>query len=85
MEKIGGMRKRAVSIDEIKKDVLDLKGKELRISINKGRKKIVRYEGEITDIYPSVFVLRINNDHHIKMLSFSYSDVICGDIKLKAT
>lgn len=77
------MRKCAVSIDEIKKNINALVGKSLKISVNKGRKKIVKYDGEIVDIYPSVFTLRIDGDKNIDTLSCSYSDVICGDIALK--
>ena len=77
------MRKSAVSIDEIKNDVASLLGQKLKISINKGRKKIVRYDGELSAVYPSVFVLNVFGNKAVSSLSFSYSDVICGDIKLK--
>lgn len=77
------MRKKTVSLEEIKKDVAELRGKGLKISVNKGRKKIVKYDGEITEVYPSVFTLKIYNDLFIKSLSCSYSDVICGDIRMK--
>lgn len=77
------MRKRAVSIDEIKSDVAALVGQHLKISVNKGRKKIVRYDGELAGVYPSVFILKIIGDKNVNSLSCSYSDVICGDIKLK--
>ena len=77
------MRKRAVSIEEIKSDVASLVGQKLKISVNKGRKKVVKYDGELSGVYPSVFVLKITGDKTINSLSCSYSDVICGDIKLK--
>lgn len=73
-----------MSIDEIKANVLSLLGRKLKISVNKGRKKVARYEGELSGVYPGVFVLRIDGDKAIKTMSCSYSDVICGDIKLKA-
>lgn len=76
------MRKRAVSIEEVKRSIEGLKGSSLRISINRGRKRIQRYDGEIAEMYPAVFTLKITSDKHIDLLSFSYSDVICGDIKL---
>lgn len=76
------MRKRAVSVEEIKERINNLKGSNLKISVNKGRKRILRYDGEIAELYPAVFTLKITSDKHIDLLSFSYSDVICGDIKL---
>lgn len=73
-----------MSIQEVKMNVSALVGARLKISVNKGRKRIVKYDGCIQSIYPSVFTLKIDNDKNIEMLSCSYSDVICGDIKLVA-
>lgn len=77
------MHKASISIDEVKQKISALKGVAVRISVNKGRKRIVRYDGEVLEIYPSVFTLKINGDKHLEMLSCSYSDVVCGDIALK--
>ena len=76
------MRKRAVSVEEVKKNIEGLKGNSLKISVNKGRKRVLKYDGEIAQLYPAVFTLRITSDKNVDLLSFSYSDVICGDIKL---
>lgn len=78
------MHKASISIDEVKQKISALKGVAVRISVNKGRKRIVRYDGEVLEIYPSVFTLKINGDKNLEMLSCSYSDVVCGDIALKA-
>jgi len=79
---ITSMRKVNNSIEQVKELINTLQGKSLKISVNKGRKRIVRYTGSIVETYPQVFVLKIENDKHIDKLSCSYSDVICGDIKL---
>lgn len=72
------MRRRVMNINEVKRNIADLKGKNLSLAINKGRKKVMRLDGEIVDLFPSVFTFRaIAGD----IVSFSYSDVICGDIK----
>jgi len=76
------MRKVNNSIEQVKDFIAKLQGKLLKISVNRGRKRIVRYVGSILETYPQVFVLKIDNDKHIEKLSCSYSDVICGDIKL---
>ena len=78
------MHKASVSIDEVKQKISALKGVAVRISVNKGRKRIVKYDGEVIEIYPSVFTLKINGDKNLDILSCSYSDVVCGDIALKA-
>lgn len=76
------MKKRALSIEEVKSFVSSLENRPLRISVNKGRKKIVRYHGSVLAVYPQVFTLKIDDDKNLDRLSCSYSDIICGDIRL---
>ena len=77
------MRKRAMSITEAKRIVSSYVGKPVTIFVNRGRKRILKYEGEITELYPAVFTLKIVGDKTLEMLSCSYSDVICGDIRIQ--
>ncbi len=76
------MRKKTMSLTEAKDNIERLKGKMIQIKVNKGRKRVVKYSGEVVGVYPSVFTLRIDGDSLIDKLSCSYSDVICGDIVL---
>lgn len=73
------MRKRALNIQEVKQNISDLKGKKLLLAVNRGRNKITKYSGEIVDIFPSVFTFRAAAG---ELVSFAYSDIICGDIKI---
>lgn len=72
------MRRRAVNVEEVKRNIARLKGVNLSVAVNRGRKKIERISGEIVDLFPSVFTFRAAAG---ELVSFSYSDVICGDIK----
>lgn len=76
------MRKSAMSTEEAKEFISSIIGVPVRVSVNKGRKRIVRYDGSVSEVYPAVFTLKVDNDRIIKRLSCSYSDVICGDIKI---
>lgn len=76
------MRKCATTLEEVKQFVSELTGKPLRISVNKGRKKILRYSGSVLAVYPKVFTLKISGDKNLELLACSYNDIICGDIKL---
>ncbi len=71
------MRQRAVNVQDVKLKIAELKGKDLSVAVNKGRKKITRMSGVIVDLFPSVFTFRAAAG---ELVSFSYSDVICGDI-----
>ena len=75
------MRRCAVSVQEVKNKIAELKGKRLMVAVNKGRKKVMRLSGVIEDTFPSVFTFRAAAGD---IVSFSYSDVICGDIVFKA-
>ena len=48
------------------------------MEINRGRKKIEKYQGIIENIYPSIFTVNIGDGKNT--LSYSYSEVVCGDV-----
>ncbi|MBQ3214085.1 MAG: Veg family protein [Clostridia bacterium] len=76
------MRKNLLNLIDIKNRISNIKGKNIDISINRGRKKIDNYYGIIENIYPSVFTVKILNDQQLKNVTCSYSDVLCGDVKI---
>jgi len=76
------MRKKTMSLIEVKDNIISLKGKLIDIKINKGRKKFVTHTGEVIDTFPSVFTMRLKGEDNL--LSCSYSDIICGTIVINA-
>lgn len=76
------MRRNFLNLTDIKNRILSIKGKNIGISINRGRKKIDTYNGIVENIYPSVFTVKILNDQQLKNVTCSYSDVLCGDVKI---
>lgn len=73
------MRRRAVNIQEVKRKIEMLRGKNLSLAVNKGRNRITKLNGQIVDLFPSVFTFRASAGD---LVSFSYSDIICGDIQI---
>ena len=69
------MRANANALFEIKARIADLKGNEINISVNRGRKKIDKLQGFIENIYPSVFTFITDQQERE---TFSYFDVLCG-------
>lgn len=76
------MRRSFLNLTDIKNRISSIKGKNIDISINRGRKKIDSYLGVVENIYPSVFTVKILNDQQLKNVTCSYSDVLCGDVKI---
>ena len=68
---------------DVKKRILLIKGKNVNVSINRGRKKIDNYSGVVENIYPSVFTIKIFSDDKLNNVTCSYSDVLCGDVKIE--
>lgn len=73
------MRKAGLNIDQIKDRILALKGEEVEMNVNRGRKKIDTINGIIQDVYPSVFTVIIK-DQNSQLQTFSYYDVLCGNV-----
>ena len=73
------MRKAGMSIHEVKEKILSLKGREVEMNINRGRKKFESLSGIIKDVYPSVFTVE-TGESKSSVQTFSYYDVLCGNV-----
>ena len=71
------MRKINYGLEEIKLKITNLKGQNVQMSINRGRKKIESLCAMIKDVYPSVFTIKTADE---KLQTFSYFDVMCGNV-----
>lgn len=67
-------------IEDIKAHISSLQGQNIPLKINKGRNKIVSLTAIIDQVYPSMFVISPTSNVILDRKSFSYSDVLCGDI-----
>ncbi|MBQ9715792.1 MAG: Veg family protein [Clostridia bacterium] len=76
------MKRQYQNLEVIKQKISMLKGKDVRIRLNKGRNKIQFFKGRINEIYSSVFVVQIFDDVFDR-LSCTYQDVLCGDVKFR--
>lgn len=72
------MRKVNHSVSTVIEEIEKLKGSSISMEINKGRKKIEKYQGIIENVYPSIFTVNIGDGKN--PLSYSYTEVLCGDV-----
>ena len=72
-----------MTISEAKDKVLSLRGKDVRVIVNKGRKKIEKYDCRVQEVFPGVFTLSLNGSCPVTTLSYAYSDVVCGNVKFR--
>lgn len=69
------------TITDIKEKIHSLKGQNISLKVNKGRNKIVTLTAIIDQVYPSMFVISPTCQVDLDRKSYSYNDVLCGDVK----
>lgn len=65
----------------IKADIENHIGEKVMLKANGGRKKVVVNSGVIEKTYPSIFVVRLENDDQ-RTVSYSYSDVLTKTVQI---
>ncbi len=77
------MIKTTKNMGSIKTAVEKLQNKKVKVTQNLGRNKYVSYIGVITGVYPALFTVIPTIPYNGKT-SFSYSEILCGNVKIKA-
>ena len=76
------MKKMPNTVENIKQRILNLKGKEVNLHINRGRRKVSSYRARIEDVYASVFTVRSCSLDLESIFTYSYNDILCGEVKI---
>lgn len=77
------MRKATLKMAEIVDIITGMKGKRVDMEVNRGRKRIEKYVGVIETVYPSVFTVNIDSPENKGKQSYSFNEVLCGDVTIK--
>ena len=73
-------------LNKLRSSVHQQCGSRVKIQLDRGRNKIDVQEGVIQKAYPSVFTVLVDDetqDTPPQLLSFSYTDIITKDIRMK--
>ena len=76
------MKKMPNTVENIKQKIIELKGKEVNLDINRGRRKVSSYRARIEDVYASVFTVKSCSLDLESIFTYSYNDILCGDVKI---
>ena len=68
-----------MNLNIIKDQISKSLNKKVLVSVYGLRNRVDRYEGTLYKIYPNIFTILINGEEK----SFTYRDVITGEVKLK--
>jgi uncharacterized protein Veg len=68
---------------QIKKDIQTCIGEKVQLKANKGRKKAFIREGILENSYPSIFVVKFENEYETtRRVSYSYTDILTKAVEL---
>lgn len=73
--------KKNVSVEAAREYVSGLVGRDVDVKVNRGRNKVKRYKGVISEAHENVFVVKLKNDLFDR-ISCSYTDMVCGEISV---
>jgi uncharacterized protein Veg len=77
------MIKPTKNIKDIKQMVKDCSLQRVAVKVNLGRNKSVSYSGVLSGIYPALFTVKPDDEEFLGKTAYSYSDVLCGNVKIK--
>lgn len=67
----------------IKKSIAACFRKQVDVTVNLGRNKVLRFCGELSGVYPALFTVSPNDKSFLGKTSYSYAEVLCGSVKIK--
>ncbi|MBE7101065.1 MAG: ABC transporter permease [Clostridiales bacterium] len=77
------MIKPSKNIADVKRLVNDCRAQRVAVRVNLGRNKSISYSGILSGIYPALFTVKPDEEGFLGKTSYSYSDLLCGNVKIK--
>tara|TARA_B100000965_G_C19063512_1_gene528922 strand:+ start:152 stop:463 length:312 start_codon:yes stop_codon:yes gene_type:complete len=71
------------TLTKLKKNVESYIGQKVILKTNKGRKRVFVKEGVLEEVYPNIFVVRIDRGlNSERKVSYSYSDILTETVEI---
>ena len=67
----------------VKRTIADYFQKQVDVTVNLGRNKILKFCGELSGVYPALFTVQPNDKGFLGKTSYSYAEVLCGSVSVK--
>ena len=78
------MIKPTTSVSQVKRAVEGCYLKPVMVKLNLGRNKFVTFPATVNGVYPSLFTVSPDDKNFLGKTAYSYSELLCGRVKLKA-
>jgi len=67
----------------VKDDIQKIIGSKVRVETNRGRHKTVINQGIVSSVYPSIFIIELNEGPNPeRKISFSYTDILTNSVAI---
>jgi len=70
------------TLGKIRRELESYVGQVVKLRANRGRRKTFEKVGVLEKTYPSIFVVRVDENNYRQRLSFSYADVLTETVEL---
>lgn len=71
------------SLNAIKLNLDHYVGEKIMLKANGGRRKTIERTGVLEETYPSVFIVKLDEEQHsFKRVSYSYADILTSSVEL---
>jgi uncharacterized protein Veg len=71
------------SLGAIKENLDRFIGEKIVLKANGGRKRIIERVGVLEETYPSVFIIKLDEENHaFERVSYSYADILTSTVEL---
>ena len=77
------MIKPTKKIADVKQMIKEWSSQRVAVKLNLGRNKSVSYLGVLSGVYPALFTVKPDDENFLGKTAYSYSDLLCGTVKIK--
>ncbi len=71
------------ALRDIKRNLEGYIGEKIKLRANGGRRKTIERSGILEEVYPSVFIVKLDQEQHaFKRVSYSYADILTESVEL---
>ena len=73
---------RKKDLSQLKEDIGFCIGQRVRLTTNKGKKKVLTKEGVVESAYPNVFTVKFEGEQSSRRIAYSYTDVLTNAVEV---
>lgn len=77
------MIKSTITLSQAKDVIKRMQEKSVSVTLNLGRNKYVSFSGVVSGVYPALFTVTPFDKSFRGKTSYSYSEYLCGKVRLK--